>query len=316
MDKISVIIPVYKNKQLFLANLKHNLPFLKGTEIVIVNDDPSERIGLKSVINFSGVVINNQKNLGFGGAVNQGVKKSSRPYLLLLNSDIILNDQSFLRGLKYFKEDKKTFAVSFLQKDGKVLVGKNIFFWSEGMFSHKRVGDLRNGFNGWAEGGSCLINKNKFLRLGGFDEIYAPFYWEDIDLSYRAWKTGWRIYFSREIKVNHHHESTIGKYFDRSQINKIATRNQLIFIWKNIGDKRLLFSHCLYLSRYFFKALIYNNKIFLDGFFSALKKLPFILKKRRKEKEKFFLSDRQILVLLNKKGDSEIVESMNEDGQN
>jgi len=295
MDKITVIIPVYKNKELFLTNLKHNLPFLRGAEIIIINDDPVEKLDLRSVTDFSGKIINNHKNLGFSGAVNQGVKKSSRPYLLLLNSDIILHDQSFLFGLDYFTRDKKTFAVSFLQKDNNYSVGKNRFFWLKGMFHHQKAIDLKDGFNGWAEGGSCLIDKNKFLGLGGFDEIYAPFYWEDIDLSYRAWKAGWRIYFSQKIKVGHCHQSTISKYFSRDQIKIIAHRNQFIFIWKNISDKKLLFNHFLYIGKYLFSAFVHNDRRFLQGFFLALKKGPVIFKERKITENKNVLSDSQIL---------------------
>jgi len=297
MDKISVIIPVYKNKKLFFANLKRNLSFLTGTEIIIVNDDPSEKLDLKSVAGFSGQTINNKKNLGFSGAVNQGVRRSSRPYILLLNSDIVLYDQSFLFGLDYFAKDKKAFAVSFLQKDKDCFVGKNYIFWLKGMFSHRKANDLRVGFNGWAEGGSCLINRAKFLKLDGFDEIYSPFYWEDIDLSYRAWKRGWRVYFSPKIKVNHHHESTIGKYFSKDQIKTIAYRNQFIFIWKNISDKKLLFNHLFYLSKYLFFALIRGDKIFLRGFGLGLKKLSIIFKKRKATANNNILSDRHVLAI-------------------
>jgi len=295
MDRITIIIPVYKNKQFFLANLRHNLPFLKEAEIIVINDDPAEKLNLKLVAGFPGQVINNEENLGFAGAVNRGVKKASRPYILLLNSDIVLHDRSFLLGLDYFTKDKKTFAVSFLQKDKRHFVGKNRFFWSKGMFNHQRAVDLKNGFNGWAEGGSCLIDKAKFLELGGFDEIYSPFYWEDVDLSYRAWKRGWRVYFSRDIKVNHYHESTIGKYFDREKIKTIAYRNQFIFIWKNIGDKKLLFNHFFYLCRYLISALFRGDKVFLQGFFLGLKKLPAICREGRKSRKTNILSDEQVL---------------------
>ncbi|PJE58197.1 MAG: glycosyltransferase family 2 protein, partial [Candidatus Portnoybacteria bacterium CG10_big_fil_rev_8_21_14_0_10_36_7] len=45
--------------------------------------------------------------------------------------------------------------------------------------------------------------------LNGFDELYSPFYWEDIDLSYRAWKTGYTVLFDPQVLVEHHHETTI-----------------------------------------------------------------------------------------------------------
>ena len=117
------------------------------------------------------------------------------------------------------------------------------------------------------------------------DELFNPFYWEDIDLSYRAWKAGYKITYDPNIKVEHHHESTIGKYFDRSNILKIAFRNQLIFQWKNLTDRDLIIKHLFNLPRF----------VFFPGFFNALVRLPKILQARKKTVKLFVKSDREIL---------------------
>lgn len=279
--KISVIIPVYKNKDLFLNNLRNNLIFLKGCEVIVVNDDP--RVDLrrdlqllndrdKVVINL--ILLENKKNLGFGGSVNRGVKESSGDLLFLLNSDVRLVDDSFKKAISQFENDEKLFAVSFLQieKDGR-RVGKNITYFRRGLFFHKKAEDLKRGLNGWAEGGSSIIIKKYFNQLNGFDERYSPFYWEDIDLSYRAYKRGWKVLFDPEIKVEHHHESTIKKYFPSSFIKTIAFRNQFIFIWKNIRDWRMLISHFIFLPYNFVYYLFKGKKEFFIGFLKATKYL-------------------------------------------
>lgn len=302
---LSVIIPTYKNRELFLANLKNNFPYFEDCQVIIVNDDPKESI--KKEVEFLShqkkrfIVLENKQNLGFGLSVNQAVTQATSDYLMILNSDVKLIDDSYKRALDYFKKNKNLFAVSFAQKekDG-TIVGKNKIHWQKGMIFHKKADDLTFGKNSWAEGGAAVFDKKKFLELSGFDSLFSPFYWEDIDLSYRAWKKGWEIIFDPSIVVIHHHQSTIGKYFDTSFTKTIAFRNQLIFIWKNITQKRLIFSHLFFLPYYFFYFLLKKEKGFFWGFFEALKRL-FLVLKRRKETS-----------ILNIKSDSDIIKSMDQ----
>lgn len=286
---ISIVIPVYKNYQAFYKNLQKNKKFFNGCEVIIMNDYPPENISQPVLkIYPQAKVFNNKKNLGFAGNVNKGIKFAKRTYVFLMNSDVILDDASFKKTVDYFRMDKKIFAISFAQreKDGS-FVGKNQMSWQKGMIYHQKADNLAFGETAWAEGGACIIDRGKFLKLGGFDPLYSPFYWEDIDLSYRAKKAGYKIIFDPQIKVNHHHESTIGKFFDRKIIIKIAFRNQLIFHWKNLTDKNLILNHLIHLPKYFFTA----------GFFDALLLLPKILKSRKKVVKLFKKSDRQILFI-------------------
>ena len=275
---ISVIIPVYKNIDLFLKNLRDNLNFLEDCQIIVVNDDPSKSLE-KDFTQFKKIILlENKKNLGFGQSVNLGVKKATGRFLFLLNSDVILEDKSYLNALNYFN-DKKVFAISFAQKekDGSV-VGKNKIYWQRGLYHHQKAENLKFGNNGWAEGGASIIDKDKFLKLGGFDPIYSPFYWEDIDLSNRARKAGWRILFDPKILVTHHHESTIGKYYDKKQIKIIAYRNQLIFTWKNLSTAKLILEHLFFLPILIINHLIRGDYLLLVAFIKALAKLPQIKK--------------------------------------
>ncbi len=268
---ISVIIPTYRNKDLFISNLKHNIPYLKNTEIIVVNDNPE--ISLKKDLSQFGniILLENKKNLGFGKSVNKGVKRATQPYIMLLNNDVLLKDDSFLKA-KFHFQNKKVFAIGFAQKekDGSI-VGKNRFFWRRGLFFHQKADYLNRGENGWAEGGACIIDKNKFEKLGGFDSIYSPFYWEDIDLSYRARKAGYSILFDPNIIVEHYHESTIGKYFSRDFVKTIAFRNQFLFMWKNTTIKEKL-THFLFLPFNICYYLLKGEFAFLKGFFQAIKK--------------------------------------------
>lgn len=294
---LSVIIPTYKKTEMLLANLKQNLSYLKDCEIIIVNDDPEKSI--KDLLReFPVLLIEHEKNLGFGDSINSGVKQAKYSHLMLLNSDVILHDDSFKKALDHFKEDRDLFAVSFAQKekDGQ-LVGKNAFFWARGLFHHKKARDFTSDKTAWAEGGACVIDREKFLNLDGFDSLYSPFYWEDIDLSYCAWKAGYKVVFDADIEVVHHHESTISSFFSKNEIKKIAYRNQFIFIWKNITDPSLFASHLLLLLPnllyYFFRGEFSH----IIGFLSALGRVPIIAKKKTAQKKHFVRSDIEVLRL-------------------
>ena len=284
---ISIIIPVYKNYQMFYQYLEINKKYFKGCELIIMNDYPEENISQQvKKIYPEAIVINNKKNLGFAANINKGVRLAKRPYVFLMNSDVVLKDDSFKKSINYFRKNKKLFALGFAQveKDGS-FVGKNKIYWQNGILHHKKVDTLSFGNNAWAEAGACIIDRKKFLKLEGFDTIYFPFYWEDIDLSYKAWKVGYEVNFTPDIIVNHHHESTIGKYFQPKKILRTAFRNQLIFHWKNLTDKDLLIKHILNLPK----------NIFRPGFFDALLRLHQILKARKKTVKLFKKTDKEIL---------------------
>lgn len=292
---ISVVIPAYKNTEQLVNNLRNNLKYLKDCEIIIINDDPEKSIR-EALREFPKVkLIENSKNLGFGGAVNAGVNSAKGELVVLLNSDVLLHNDSYKKALKHFSDDKTLFAVSFAQKEASgETVGKNRIYFGHGLVQHSKAKDITFGLNGWAEGGSSMFNRDLFLKLGGFDLLYAPFYWEDIDLSYNAWKSGYKILFDPAISVDHHHESTIGKYFDKNRVKRISYRNQLLFTWKNISQKNYCMQHALYLPVIKLQMLMKGEMAFLAGLWQATLKLPQAIKSRLEVKKNWKIRDEEI----------------------
>jgi len=287
---ITIIIPVYKNYEMFFRYLEVNKKFFAGCEVIVMNDYPDQNITNEvNKIYPEACIVNNKVNLGFAGNVNKGVAKSTRDYVFLMNSDVVLKNDSFINSLKYFKNDSKLFAIGFAQieKDGKK-VGSNLGYFKNGLIHHsnKLITNHQSLItNFWAEGGSSIFRKDIFAKLGMLDELFNPFYWEDIDLSYRALKSGYKVLFDPNVEVEHHHESTIGKYFDKKKILKTAFRNQIIFQWKNITDFDLLLNHVFNMPRF----------VIIPGFFDALIRLPLILKSRKKSIKSFTMKDRDVL---------------------
>lgn len=291
--KISVIIPTYKKTEMLIENLATNVSFFKSSEVIVVNDDPTQSIK-EDIDSWPHIkLIEDHINRGFAGAVNRAAQVATGDYLMLLNSDVRLRNDSYLSALSHFEHDPDLFAVSFAQieKDGET-VGKNRIFWERGFFRHSRAHNLDQGITGWAEGGAAIMERKKFEALDGFDEIYNPFYWEDIDLSYRAWKTGYHVLFDPNVMVEHHHESTIGSFFSKDKIRSIAYRNQLLFIWHTITDPDLIKSHRLALVKQVIKAL-FTDFPFLIGYIQALGTI------KSTKKHHFIRSDHEIFEQFN-----------------
>ena len=206
-----------------------------------------------------------------------------------------------MKAVDYLKNNPKTFAVTFAQiESGGNRVGKNKIYWQDGFFHHEHEVSDMAGITAWAEGGSCMVNKELFRKLRGFDPLYSPFYWEDIDLSYRAYKAGYEVYFDPGILVHHAHESTIGKYYKKKNIKRIALRHQLIFIWKNITDPRLRRSHASALVRLLISSFIRGKFETHRAWLGAIIRYPGIVRARRREKKLHKIADTQILDLFKK----------------
>lgn len=295
--KISVVIPVYKKSDMLMRHLRHNVPFLKDYEIIVVDDASDEDITTKIHAEFPQIhVYENGRNLGFAPSVNRGIREAQGDYIMLLNSDVKLMQPFTSSDFDVFEKDPALFAVSFMQKerDGS-FIGKNRLFFEDGFPHHDISDNLDKGLNGWAEGGSCIIRMQYLQELGGFLDIYAPFYWEDNDLSYRAYSRGWYVLFDPRFIVEHHHESTVSAFYTKKQVRTIAYRNQLLFTWINITESSFFMAHLLLLPKHLLKAVIRWDMQFLKGCVAALCMLPQVFGFRKNKKSHQVISDSEVL---------------------
>ena len=286
--KFSIIIPNWNGEKL----LKNNLPavFKSGVDQVIVVDNGSEDGSVALLKNLQVQypqlkTIFNQKNLGFARAVNQGVKEAKNEIVVLLNNDVV-PEEDFLKPLAKDFEDEKVFAVSLNEPQWSWAKGK----WVKGFIEHETGPKTKTPhLSFWANGGSGAFRKSIWLELGGLDEIFAPFYWEDIDLSYRAWKRGFKILWEPQSVVHHQHETTIGLRFNQKYVDLISQRNQLLFIWKNTTDFRMLLVH---------KAFLWKKLLTQPGYFkpflAAWFRFPLVFPRWLKEFKEKKVSDEQI----------------------
>ncbi len=308
---ISIIIPNYNGAKLLEKNLPKVLEavnfYKKGKAEIIIVDDASQDNSVLSIRNYVSSIKNeeldtkileNEENMGFSITVNRGVKESSGDIIILLNTDVS-PEKNFLEPLlKHFKNEK-VFAVGCMdrsiEKGKTVLRGRGLGEWKRGFLVHRR-GEIDKTNTLWVSGGSAAFKKSIWEQLGGLDKLYSPFYWEDIDLSYRALKSGYKILFEpRSIVVHSHEEGIIKKKFSESKIRTIAYRNQFIFVWINITDLDMQFEHLIWIPLHFIKAILRLDIAFVLGFFEALILFPEIIKSSFRYQKLFIKKDRDIL---------------------
>lgn len=303
---ISIVIPNYNGEDILRNNLIKDYDAIKNSknniEIIVVDDkstDSSLRVlhDLKLIIPMLKIV-ENEKNMGFSSAVNKGVEKAQGEIIILLNTDAY-PDKNFLDPVVNDFKDDKVFAVGCMDKsleNGKaVLRGRGIGIWRRGFLVHQR-GEVDKNNTLWVGGGSGAFRKDIWDKLGGLNPLYNPFYWEDIDLSYRALKSGYKILFEKKSIVYHEHsKGSINKTYSKFKIKRVAYRNQFIFVWENATDLLLQLSHVLFLPYHLLKALINRDWAFLLGFIDAFVLLPKIIKSSFRSQRQFTKTDKEVM---------------------
>ena len=120
------------------------------------------------------------------------------------------------------------------------------------------------------------------------EKLLSPFYWEDIDLCFRASKRGYTNLWSPFGKVIHNHESTSLK-LPKKYVDRIRERNQLLMLWKNLHSKAMFNKHLNGL----FKRIL-KNPGYIRIVFMSLLKLGLVIKARRKEIKECVVSDEAV----------------------
>ena len=251
---VSVIIPTWNGCDHLVRNLPSVLEALSedsNHEIIVVDNASTD--GTHEMLNrlFPEVrVLRLESNLGFGGGSNAGFRAAQHNIVVLLNNDMSVQ-KGFLAPLLEGFRDPRVFAVSsqiFFSDSSKRReeTGLTQARWRNGRLSvghvtDDKVCDLFPTF--YAGGGSSAYDRHKFITLGGFDSLWEPFYLEDTDISYNAWKHGWMVLYQPRSVVYHDHRGTIGRDFSSGFIRRTIEKNHLLFAWKNLHDWRLLSEH-------------------------------------------------------------------------
>jgi len=153
--------------------------------------------------------------------VNRGVLAAQYNIVFLLNTDVEVKEGCFNFLLPHFK-DRSVFAVG-ANADWTLGIGRFINGYLD-ISSPKKIkkNTKEAQISFWVSGGHAAFDRRKWIELGGIDALYAPFYFEETDLCYRAWKRGYKILWEPKARVLHkHEESVIRKHFSQKYISFI-----------------------------------------------------------------------------------------------
>ena len=290
----SVVIPNWNGRDLLERYLPSVIDALAGhpaNEIIVVENGSTDGSAAMLRERFPSVrVLALDRNLGFGGGSNAGFRAAKNDIVVLLNSDMRVQPD-FLAPLLAGFNDDKVFAVScqiFFSDPDKLReeTGLTQGWWENGglRVRHRNdpaITDTYPCFYGG--GGSCAFDRRKFLELGGFDHLLRPFYLEDTDLGYLAWKRGWKVLYQPRSVVYHEHRGTIGKRFSQSQIDLVLNKNFILFCWKNIHEWPRLWSHFFFTFAGAVLSVIFGEspeRANLQGLWRAFLQLPEALRTR------------------------------------
>ncbi len=291
--KLSVIIVNYNVKH-FLEQCLFSV--LKAsekieTEIIVVDNHSADGSVQMVSDKFPQIqLIANDKNLGFSAANNIGIKKSKGKYILLLNPDTVVEEDSFIKTVNYMDAHPDTGGLGVKMIDGKghflpeskrglptptvafyKIFGISRLFPKSKLFNRYHLGYLSNEEIHEVEvlsGAFMLLRKSVLDEIGLLDNSFFM-YGEDIDLSYRITQAGYKnIYFPETTIIHYKGEST-----KKGSLNYVMIfyKAMQIFARKHFSPQRAsFFSFLINLAIYFRAAIALLYRIIKLIFFPTV----------------------------------------------
>jgi GT2 family glycosyltransferase len=210
---VSIIIPVYNQFEITrrcLVSLHQNTGDIP-VEIILVDDQSSDNTTRIEDFFEGIVVIRNQRNLGFLKSCNEGAKHARGKYICLLNNDTKVH-AGWLDKLVETLDNHHAAAIAgpkLVYPDGRLQEAGGIIWddasgWNYGKYDEADKPDYNYLKEVDYVSGACLlIRKNIWEELNGFDERFAPAYFEDTDLAFRARQAGYKVLYQPAAVVTH-----------------------------------------------------------------------------------------------------------------
>ena len=290
--KLSVIIVNY-NVEYFLEQCLHsvvNAAKNYDTEIFVVDNNSVDGSVAMVEEKFKSVkLIANKKNTGFSYANNQAIKQASGEYILLLNPDTVVEENTFEKVISFMDSHADAGGLGVKMLDGKgnflpeskrglptpsvafyKIFGLSRLFPKSKIFGKYHLGFLDKDKTHEVEilsGAFMLLRKSVLDKIGLLDEAFFM-YGEDIDLSYRIIKAGYKNYYVADTRIIHYK----GESTKKSSINYVFVfyKAMVIFAQKHFSKSNAkTFSLLINVAIYFraFVAIVYRfaKQLFLPA---------------------------------------------------
>ncbi len=283
--KLSIVIVNY-NVKYFLEQCLHSVrKAVRGIESEIFVVDNNSVDGSREMLHekFPDVItVENRENLGFSKANNQGIKVSTGEYVLLLNPDTVVEDDTFQKIIRFMDDHTDAGGLGVKMVDGKgnflpeskrglptpavafyKIFGFSRIFPKSKIFGKYHLGFLDEDKTHEVEilsGAFMMLRKSVLDQTGLLDETFFM-YGEDIDLSYRIIKAGFKNYYFPETRIIHYK----GESTKKSSVNYVVMfyNAMTIFARKHFSAQNArFFSFLINIAVYFRALLALLNRFF------------------------------------------------------
>lgn len=257
---LSIIIVNYNVKHFLeqcLCSVGKALAGIDGEVIVVDNHSTDGSIDYLNN-HFPGtIIIENRCNAGFSKACNEGLSSAKGKYILFLNPDTLIAENTFQKCISFFEQNKHVGAIGVRMIDGSghflkeskrsfpspltslyKLFGLSRVFPHSKTFSRYHLGHLDAQQNHEVDvlaGAFMMIPKNILEKTGSFDESFFM-YGEDVDLSYRIQQDGYKNVYLAETEIVHFK----GESTKRGSLNYVRMfyNAMSLFVKKHYGGTR------------------------------------------------------------------------------
>jgi GT2 family glycosyltransferase len=253
--EISVLLVLFNRAELTFQCLRSLTENHGGSlEIIIVDNASSDETTMLLDRIDGATIIRNTENLHFILGSNQAAAKARGRYILFLNNDAQVLPGTIRAAVNCIESSPDIGAVGarLILPDGSLQEAGSIVWHDGSCIGYGRGEDplspmymFRRDVD-YCSGAFLLTKRDLFNRLGGFQELYRPAYYEETDFCARLWENGFRVVYEPDAAVLHY-EFASSSYADNAK--ELHRRNQTFFLechrdWLNtrydFGDQNVL----------------------------------------------------------------------------
>ncbi len=279
--RVSVVTPNYNGEKFlktFLSSLNEDSEYVG--EVIIVdngsNDNSVDYIKNNS-FNFPLVLIENNENLGFAPAVNQGILKAKNELIFSINNDTEIKKGSIKALIDLITSSDDIFSVQakMLQYNNKQLIDDvgdeyNLLAWTKktGENHHSdEYTEVKEIFSSCA--GAAMYKKSILKELGLFDDNFFA-YMEDVDLALRSKINGYKNMLCPQAVVYHIGSATSGSRYNEFKV-KLAARNNVWVVYKNLPIPLKIINFIFLFFGFLIKYLFFVKKGFGSTYLAGIR---------------------------------------------
>ncbi len=238
--RVSILLVLYNRAELTFSCLRSLQPHLERVkaEIVLVDNASSDETPRLLDSIRGATIVRNPRNRGYAEGVNRAAEAAIGEYLLFLNNDTRLLDDSLNAAMNYLSTHDDVGAVGgrIVLLDG-TLQEAGCTVWREGDAFQYGRGDnpaspeyLFQRDVDYCSGAFLMTRRELFEKMGRLDPAFVVGYFEDIDYCIRLWRAGWRVVYLPEVMILHYEN---GSSDNPSFIPPSYRRNHLYFTRKH-----------------------------------------------------------------------------------